>query len=168
MSFTENFRSLPIAALLLSGTQMNVSRTDETRYRRHLSKANPLTLYIKTSYFLSRIQLARFTIAEAAWSDWLSMQPTNRISSHYPAHVFSDQPIPRKDTIGDNGREPSDYQRVADRYLAGYLRWNIILLSKMQDFLITVGVFTACAMSQTDDSITGRQGANQELVMPEF
>lgn len=131
MSFTENFRSLPIAALLLSGTQMNVSKTDDTRYRRHLLKANPLTLYIKTSYFWSRIQLARFTIAEAAWSDWLSMMPTNRISSHYPAHVFSDQPIPRIDTIGDNGREPSDYQRVADRYQAEYLR-NVTLFCSVK------------------------------------
>lgn len=49
---------------------------------------------------------------------WLSVQPTNRISSHYSAHVFSGQPISRIDTIGDNGKHPPAYPPAAGGHRA--------------------------------------------------
>lgn len=114
------FISLPITAPLLSSSQT----TEGTlRYRLSLLKDRRPTLYIIYIYIKKRLTFVPVPADSVHHSGgsleyWLSVQPTNRISSHYSAHVFSGQPISRIDTIGDNGKHPPAYPPAAGGHRA--------------------------------------------------
>lgn len=83
---------------------------------------------------LSALQQHRFTIVESVWSGWQSVQPTNRISPHYSAHVFSGPSASRRHTIGDKAKDHLGYPHVERGLLARYQRENNDLFSKIDVF----------------------------------
>ena len=91
------------------------------------------------------------------------MEPTNRISSDYSAHVFSRQPMSRIDTIGDNGKHSRIVVRLSqeDTDISEVEQYPIQRNARFETKLLAL----ACAGSQTGDGDAGGSHADLMTVL---